>query len=605
MRRRNLQRRSDRTALSIITLFLVILSITEMTRQDKSTLSGLGSRVASTLSTVALFSLGANRRERVSELNRSEQLGVDVPTTSLSAVGTGTKTTMSSTQQYYSIRVIDADTGRGVPLVYLRSQYRSIWVTDSAGYIAFFEPELMTGEGVWMNVASYGYETPQGGFGTEGLQVFPIAGGSIELRLKRTQVAQRLYRMTGYGIYRDSVLLGQQTPLQHPMINAKVAGSDTVQCAKYHGELFWMWQDTDQIAWPLGNFNMTGATTLMPDKLDPEQGFDFKYLTSGNDDDPNAFARSLAKVQLDVPGSFPVWVDGLTVVPDEKGHERLVGRYYASGKHMECMEEGLVQWNDTTQSLEKIMKLPSCGGLAPQGHTYYIKDNGVRYAYYGKNVRVIADLAHASDVSQYEAFTCLSKDGKTVRRDSSGQLLWGWVKGGKPVSYETSNNLVTQGLIRAEESTYRLVDIDTGRRFNAAQVAIAWNSYLNLWVNIIQEHMGDTTAGEIWFSTARSPEGPWTNAKKVATHYMNNQSYKNNSNDLYNPVQHYELQGPEHGDGRYVYFSGTFVNTFSGNMWSTPLYNYNNLMYRLDVNETALQLPSPPPGLWNSKPDAW
>lgn len=503
---------------------------------------------------------------------------------------------------FYSIRVVDAETGRGVPLVYMRTQFRKIYVTDSAGYIAFWEPELMTGEGLWMNVASYGYETPMGGFNTEGLQVFPVPGGSIEVALRRTQVAERLYRMTGYGIYRDSVLLGRPTPLAQPVRNAQVSGSDTVQCTRYQGKLFWMWQDTDQLAWPLGNFNMTGATTPLPRDLAPDQGLDFRYLTTGDDNDPHAFVRSLAKVPLDVAGSYPIWVDGLTVVTDDRGHERLIGRYYASGKHLECIEEGLVHWNDTTQSLDKLVRFERCGSLGPHGHTYYVRDRGTRYAYYGKNVRVPTDWARARDPDQYEAFTCLTADGTAARRDEHGALAWRWVRGGHPVNYETTPDLVARGILGADEAAYQLVDVDSGRSVRAAQVGVAWNPFLRLWVNIVQEGLGDTTAGEIWFATARSPEGPWKHAKKVATHYMSNQSYQNNSNDLYNPVQHFELMGD---GGRLVYFSGTFVNTFSGNPWPTPYYNYNNIMYRLDLNNSALRLPPPPPGLWHSEPDKW
>lgn len=576
--------------MSIITLFLVILSFTEMSRQDKSILSGLGHRVASTISSAAL-SLG-RRENEVDNKNHVSAVALSDATTSPSALS----------QQYYSIRVLDADTNRGIPLVYLRSTFRTVYVTDSAGYIAFYEPELMTGQGLWVGVASYGYETPQGGFGTEGLQVFPMPGGSFEIRLKRTQAAERLYRMTGYGIYRDSVILGQSTPLQRPILNAQIAGSDTIQCAKYQGKLFWMWQDTEQISWPLGNFNMTGATTALPDQIDPEKGLDFEYLTTGANNDPNTFARSLAKIPLEVDGHFPIWVDGLTVVPDETGRERMVGRYFASGPDMECMEEGLVHWNDTNQQLDKVVKLGQCGDLGPHGHTYYVRDNGTRYAYYGKNVRVKADFASASDPSQYEAFTCLSRDGKAARRGPDGALVWSWVKGGKPVNYETTNDLVAKGIIRADESAYRIVDVDTGKLLTVAQVAIAWNPYLNLWVNVVQEHLGATTAGEIWFATAKAPEGPWTSAKKVATHFMDNQTYKNNSNDLYNPVQHYELMAE---GGRVIYFSGTFVHTFSGNPWPTPYYNYNNIMYRLDLNDSTLNLPTPPPGLWSTAPDAW
>lgn len=587
-----------------MTLFLVILSFTEMSRQDKSQFNALGNRLTSAI-TMAASSLSRRDHGLGRDVSGGAQQSNIAKASSTDLDAASSPPQAPTTTPYYSIRLVDADSGRGIPLVYLRSEYKSIYVTDSAGYVAFNEPELMTGQGLWLNVASFGYQTPMGGFDTEGLQVYPSPGGSVEIRLQRTQVAERLYRMTGYGIYRDSVLLGQPTPLERPIINAQVTGSDTVQCAKYQGKLLWMWQDTDQLAFPLGNFNMTGATTDLPDKIDPEKGIDFHYLTSGADNDPDTFVRSLAEIPLDTPGSYPIWVDGLTVVPDEdQGVERLVARYYASGPNMECIEEGLVEWNDATKRLDKITKLPTgCGGLAPMGHTYYVRDNGTRYAYYGKNIRVKADYASARDPSQYEAFTCLSPDGTTARRAADGTLIWGWVKGGKAVNYENTNSLVSQGLFSADESPYRVTDVDSGKKITIAQVGIAWNPYLGLWVNIMQELLGDTTAGEIWFATARAPEGPWAQAKKVATHFMNTKSYQQNSNDLYNPVQHYELMAD---GGRLVYFSGTFVNTFSGNPWSTPYYHYNNIMYRLDLNESSLNLPAPPPALREgTTPDEW
>lgn len=259
-------------------------------------------------------------------------------------------------------------------------------------------------------------------------------------------------------------------------------------------------------------------------------------------------------------------------------------------------------WNDKKQVLEKLVKFQTNNSLAPSGHTVYVEDLGTRYAFYGKNVRVRADFTSAKDPSQYEALTCLTPDGKRARRGPDGSLVWSWAKLGKPVHYDNVDELVRSGIIRAEESPYRLRDVQTGQPVVASQVAVAWNPYLGLWVNIIQQKFGETTAGEIWFSTARSPAGPWRHCVKVATHHMDHDTYKNNSNDFYNPVQHYELMRE---GGRIVYFSGTLTNTFSGNPWPTPYYSYNNIMYRLDLSDPRLQLPPPPPGLWDTKPSSF
>jgi hypothetical protein len=49
---------------------------------------------------------------------------------------------------------------------------------------------------------------------------------------------------------------------------------------------------------------------------------------------------------------------------------------------------------------------------------------------------------------------------------------------------------------------------------------------------------------------------------------------------LYNPKQHPYF---EEEDGRIIYFEGTYAETFSGNPVPTPLYDYNQMMFRLDL----------------------
>lgn len=222
-------------------------------------------------------------------------------------------------------------------------------------------------------------------------------------------------------------------------------------------------------------------------------------------------------------------------------------------------------------------------------------------------MRVRADFASARDPSQYEAFTCLTPDGKRARRGPDGAPLWRWERGGWPVHHDNVDELVLTGVLRADEAPYRLRDVaqtgGQGEAVSAAQVAVAWSPRLGRWTNVVQQRLGATTAGEIWLATAASPVGPWRDCVKVATHHMDEDTWRNNSNDLYNPVQHYELGMRKEYGGRFIYFSGTLTNTFSGNPWPTPYYSYNNIMYRLDLDDPRLKgMPSPPPGLWHAKP---
>src|SRR5437870_1633686 len=172
--------------------------------------------------------------------------------------------------KYFRILVVDEQTGRGVPLVELRTVNHIRCYTDSNGVVAFHEPGLM-GETVFFHVQSHGYEFPKDGFGFRGKALEVKEGGTATLKIERRNVAERLYRATGGGIYRDSVLVGRATPLKEPALNGQVLGSDSVVNAVYHGKVYWFWGDTNRPSYPLGNFHVPGGTSEMPANggLDP------------------------------------------------------------------------------------------------------------------------------------------------------------------------------------------------------------------------------------------------------------------------------------------------------------------------------------------------
>lgn len=178
-----------------------------------------------------------------------------------------------TTPRFFTIEVVDEQTGRGVPLVELKTVNDILLVTDSNGIAAFEEPGLMDDQPVFFHVRSHGYEFPKDGFGSQGKALTVREGGSAQLKLKRINVAERLYRVTGGGVYRDSVLVGRPNPLRKPVLNGKVLGSDSVVNAVYHGKIYWFWGDTNRPSYPLGNFNVPGATSRLPADggLDPRR----------------------------------------------------------------------------------------------------------------------------------------------------------------------------------------------------------------------------------------------------------------------------------------------------------------------------------------------
>ncbi len=58
--------------------------------------------------------------------------------------------------------MVDAETGRGVPLVELEAVNALRYVTDNAGRIALQEPDLL-GREVFFTVRSHGYEVAKDG----------------------------------------------------------------------------------------------------------------------------------------------------------------------------------------------------------------------------------------------------------------------------------------------------------------------------------------------------------------------------------------------------------------------------------------------------------
>ena len=147
---------------------------------------------------------------------------------------------VASGSGFFAIFCLDAATLEGIPLVLLRTDnYLQIY-SDSAGVVAFDEPGLMDSP-VWFSVLADGYECsscveyppPY----DPGIVTIPSAGANTTILLRRTQVAQRMFRLTGGGLYRDSVLVGSPVPpsAHHPLLDAAagVLGQDTVMTTVY------------------------------------------------------------------------------------------------------------------------------------------------------------------------------------------------------------------------------------------------------------------------------------------------------------------------------------------------------------------------------------
>lgn len=480
---------------------------------------------------------------------------------------------------FAEIRVVDDQTGRGVPLVELETVNHLLFVTDSAGRIAIHEPGLM-GRRVFFHIRSHGYEFPKDGFGNAGKAFDLTAGKVTTLRLKRINIAERLYRITGEGIYRDSVLLGKTTPLEEPLGSGKVAGQDSAFAVPYQGKLFWFWGDTHRMSYPLGHFWMAGAVSDFPNSggLNPADGVNLNYFTN-----ENGFSRPMCRLGVK---TGLIWSDCFITLPDDAGRERLVCHYAHMKSLATMLGHGLAIYDDDQEEFKRItaLDLKERWRWPAQAHPFRYTEEGVQYLLMGEvfpTVRVLAQLKHFTNLDSYEAWTCLlsgsTSEAPKVDRNSDGQLLWSWRKDAPPVDIKMESELLTGGLIKLEEAHFSPIDVDSGKRIKLSRGSVNWNPYRQHYIMIAGQWGGTSNLGEIWYSEALQPTGPWLRAKKIITH--NNYSF-------YNPVHHRSFDQEE---GRVIYFEGTYVNTFSGNPIVTPRYNYNQIMYRLDLSEGRLK----------------
>lgn len=350
----------------------------------------------------------------------------------------------------------------------------------------------------------------------------------------------------------------------------------------YRDKIYWFWGDTDRESYPLGHFATGGATSKLPANggLYPSAGINLDYFV-----DEEGFSKKMAPLI----GEGMIWIDALMVLEDEKGTERLLAHYERMASLDKRLEHGLLVFNDKKEIFEKLIEFPLDSKLEPSGRTLKINIEGAQYFYFAQSpyplVRVKAVWEHVVNISTYEAFTCLKKGSKYNRKtpdfDRTGDatLNWEWKTDTAVVNVKEHRDLIEDRKLHPDETWLNLRDAETGRQVIAHRGSVSWNEFRKRWIMILGQVEGTSNLGEIWYSEADFPQGPWRWARKIITH----KSYS-----FYNPTQHafFDRQG-----GRVIYFEGTYTDSFSNANFPTPRYNYNQIMYRLDLSEPRLRFP--------------
>lgn len=472
-----------------------------------------------------------------------------------------------SPEEFVHVRFVDAETGRGVPLVVLELGGER-WVSDSGGYVAL-DPLPHEGQLVDAHVGSHGYA-----FADEGQVMLDVTAGLVhELVATRQMPAERLYRVTGGGIHRDGVLLGLSVPLAQPVLDGLVTGQDSVFTAKHRGELVWIWGDTNRPAYPLGNFHASGATSALPGPgvLDPELGIDLEYFVG-----PDGFSRAMAPTET-VPGEGVTWLAGLVSVSSASGEDRLHATFAMVLPDFSKTRFGMLVYDDANERFVDGVDfdLAAQQGRWPHENAFLVQHGEAAWVQYHVPVRIPATSEALLDLATYERFTPYEDASATVvERDAAGQAVYRWRGGGIP--FVTPDD---QGLAPAERLEGHIVDVTTADAFAVHENGSTdRNEHLGRWTRLV---IPTWALGETWLAISDTPMGPWVYATRVVVH----EQYS-----FYNPRHHREL---DEDHGRRMRFDATYTNSFSGNPDRTPRYDYNQVMMAVDVDRPELRLPVP------------
>ncbi len=427
------------------------------------------------------------------------------------------------------IEVVEKGSGWPVPLVELRTTHNVRLVTDNAGLIALDLPELM-GRDTWFEVIGHGYRVLPDGFGMRGVRLVPEPGKTLRVEVERTIIARRMGRLTGSGIFGESQKLG----LERDWRESGVFGCDSVQNAVHRGRLFWAWGDTTMPDYPLGIFHMTSATSDVQalTSFEPPVRLRLDYFT-----DATGRPRGVAEM----PGSGPTWASGYVSLPDKTGKPHLVASYVKIKPPLEAYQAGLAVWNEERQAFEPRRVLWTKSEASPkpppfpEGQPAFWKDEtGKQWVFFGIN---------------FPTLRC-------------------------PATFEAWQDATTWESLKPQTT----VPAAGGESITPHSGSIAWHPWRKRWVTVFMEALGKPNAfGELWYAEADTPQGPWGPAVKVLTH----ENYT-----FYNPRLHPEFTP----DGSpMLFFEGTYTTLFSDNKQPTPRYDYNQVLYRLDLDDPLLK----------------
>lgn len=506
---------------------------------------------------------------------------------------------------FTKIKVVDEETGRGIPAVGLFAKFKRFY-TDSNGIIAFWEPgieervsEVRTDDHTfrfYLDVTGYEFNQPFG-FGVD------LKGGNTQIvTIPRTMIAERLYRVTGQGIYEDSYLVGADIPIDEPLLNGKKMGGGVTSTAVFNDKVHWFIAGGGSPDKTL-LFNTFGATSILPENggLSPLKGVNLQYFEN---------ADGSAKPILNVPdgGGGQLAIFRVMVVEDD-GQQKMFAYYvrqrpqsqkFKNELDLSVLREqshGIAKWDSSENRFVHQATFDSkkpydiAQVLAPYHNTFKVKENGKSWFYFTNpypTLRVPANESDLTDPGSYRVFTPLQAGSSwdpqspSFKRDENNEVEWGWETLTPPVTDLREATLVENGSLAKSRGIHHLRDKQTGDSVDTLGGSVYWNPHRQKWVMMGTELRGSTSnLGEVWYAEADSPLGPWVYAQKIITH---------DKHTFSTPTQHPFF---DQSNGQVVYLQGTFSEDFQDKrIFRVSKYDDNQMMYRVDLSDTRLFMPT-------------
>lgn len=253
----------------------------------------------------------------------------------------------------------------------------------------------------------------------------------------------------------------------------------------------------------------------------------------------------------------PVWLGGLVVLPDSQGAEHLVATYVKIKNRLEPVEYGLCEWDEKIESFvpQRVLWTQKDGNarrpdslLVPDGQPVRFRPQVGQ-----EKLLFVNPFAEVQMLYSYEAWLDPSSWTLPTTQEANG-----WRDGIWTDSEVSESSIAESTPVKAHRGD------------------MAWSSRLGKWVMIFTQIGGESSfLGEVWYTSSESPLGPWDAPTPVVTH-------KNYS--FYNPIIYEHALNQE---SPYLYFEGTYTAEFADHAEKTPRFDYNQVLYRLDLDKIS------------------